>query len=202
VLHCRKCDAGWLEPQLRKSTDYYRSNGYRVHIPYDIEGEIRLIRDRLVPFRRETLRDRSITDIGAGNGTFLDVAKALGAETFFTELNQVQVDSLGRRHRWATHVTDFVTLFDVIEHVEFPAGLLRTAMAFMHHESKLVISTPRTTGDIMDPEHFYRTQHTWYFSDKSLDVLCTRVGLFRTRQWIAGGGDNQQLYQAYILKPQ
>jgi hypothetical protein len=72
----------------------------------------------------------------------------------------------------------------------------------MHHGSKLVISTPRTTGDIMDPEHFYRTQHTWYFSDKSLDVLCTRVGLFRTRQWIAGGGDNQQLYQAYILKPQ
>lgn len=198
ILHCNHCDTAWLEPRLRKQPDYYNSNAYRQHIPYDPDDEIRLIRDRLIPFKRERLRYATILDIGAGNGMFLDVAKALGATTFFSEVNQIQREHLAERHAASCIKTTYVTLFDVVEHVDDPYALLEKCKSFMHEGSRLFISTPRTTG-IDNPEHFYRTQHTWYFNDKSLDVLCTRAGLFRCRQWIAGEGDNQQLYQSYIL---
>jgi 2-polyprenyl-3-methyl-5-hydroxy-6-metoxy-1,4-benzoquinol methylase len=94
-----------------------------------------------------------------------------------------------------------VTCFDVIEHVDDPELLLKNCRYFMDRMSTLTISTPRTTEPVLNPRYYYRTQHRWYFNDKSLDYLATKVGLFRTRQWITGEGDNQQLYQRYIRTP-
>jgi len=203
VYHCEECDTGWLEHRLRKSHNYYKNNTYRDQIPYDNKDELRLLRDRLTPFVGEQFHGKTVTDIGAGNGMFLNVAQALGAETFYLEPNEIQDNLLVGRHipvLKCTHLkTHFVTLFDVIEHVDDPFALLDTCKLYMDHDSRLVISTPRTTDPIENPSWFYRTQHTWYFSDKSLDILCTKAGLFRCRQWITGRGDNQQLYQTYIL---
>lgn len=203
IEHCNHCDLGWLEPRLRKPHNFYETNTYRKLIPYDTTDEVRLIRDRLIPFQRERFRGKTVTDIGAGNGLFLDVAKAMGARaTYYTEPNTAQAAALEKRHDPSRGIkTAYVTLFDVIEHVGLPLALLAACKTHMTPWSKLVISTPRTATPIENPGWFYRTQHTWYFSDKSLERLCTKAGLFRTRQWVTGKGDREQLYQTYILSP-
>ena len=202
VYHCQKCDVGWLEARLRKDVSYYETNEYRVDIPYRTDRDILLIRDRLIPFEREDLRDKVLIDIGAGNGLFAGIAQAFGATTYFIEPNEVQAELLHVQHYEASEYTlaDYVTLFDVIEHVDDPLELLEMCRGHMLTTSQLIISTPRTTHPILNPGWFYRTQHTWYFNDKSLEVLCNKAGLFRVRQWVTGTGDKQQLYQKYILR--
>jgi 2-polyprenyl-3-methyl-5-hydroxy-6-metoxy-1,4-benzoquinol methylase len=179
----------------------YTSGLYRRNLPYDGGTLPGLVRDRLKFFMDRSIDGKTVLDMGAGNGLFLDVMKNLGAITYFTEVNEQQADLLALRHgnpRGVKHA-DYITIFDVIEHVKNPRFILEFAKAWMHSKSKLLLSTPRTAEPIYAPSWFYRTHHRWYFNERSLRMLADRCDLRLHEEFVLGIHDNATLYQAYTL---
>jgi 2-polyprenyl-3-methyl-5-hydroxy-6-metoxy-1,4-benzoquinol methylase len=201
---CKNCTVQELEPDLRKTHNYYAKNEYRKHIPYDKNTGVRLIRERLSTLENTRLYKETILDIGAGNGLFLDIMKGFGAKTYFVEVNEQQEKELEKRHQRAREIktATIVTLFDVIEHVEDPALLLKGAIKWMNDQSILIVGTPLTDVATLNPESYYRTQHTWYFNKQSLHSLAKTVGLecidgrIKRRLW----DDSSHLYMTFVFE--
>jgi SAM-dependent methyltransferase len=79
----------------------------------------------------------------------------------------------------ASHTESFdrIIVTEVIEHVADPVALLKTAMRLMHHNGKMLVTTPnrsyflgdRCWGSDLPPVH------VWWFSEKSMRALAARL---------------------------
>ncbi|MGH9464059.1 MAG: class I SAM-dependent methyltransferase, partial [Thermoanaerobaculia bacterium] len=96
-------------------------------------------------------------DIGAGGGLFLDLMRRRGAEPYGIEPDPVRRLYARERHALELRaepvenavwqgtfhdVFDFVTLWDVLEHVNFPIATLDAALALVKPGGWLVLDTP------------------------------------------------------------
>lgn len=156
------------------------------------------------------IRGARILDIGCGGGKFLAMAKELGAEVTGLELEDSRafyaktVNGLDVRKRpiedkaWQSehHSYDIVTLWDVIEHVNYPYSTLKAASQMLKPGGFLVIDTPckdsfyhrfgqftyaLTRGayptflSIMYSSHLFG--HKQIFSTKEIHMLVSGTGL-------------------------
>jgi 2-polyprenyl-6-hydroxyphenyl methylase/3-demethylubiquinone-9 3-methyltransferase len=118
------------------------------------------------------LRDANCLDIGAGVGQFMTLLAAQGAAAsglepspirrefadrkFGLELFAEQVEIFGRRPQYAGHF-DFVTLWDVIEHVNFPVETVEAALRVLKPGGLLFVDTPsRDAASYRLSEWLYR----------------------------------------------
>ena len=102
------------------------------------------------------LDGKRILDIGCGGGLFLTKARDLGAEVKGIELNDARAAYCKSRHNldiakypienefWKKYygTFDFVTLWDVLEHVNFPLATLQAASKLLKENGVLVLDTP------------------------------------------------------------
>jgi 2-polyprenyl-3-methyl-5-hydroxy-6-metoxy-1,4-benzoquinol methylase len=156
------------------------------------------------------IRGARILDIGCGGGKFLAMARELGAEVTGLELEDSRafyaksVNGLDVRkcpiedEAWRSeqHSYDIVTLWDVIEHVNYPHSTLKVASQMLKPGGFLVIDTPckdsfyhrfgqftyaLTRGayptflSIMYSSHLFG--HKQIFSTKEMQELLSRTGL-------------------------
>ncbi len=107
--------------------------------------------------RHIDLRGRRVLDIGCGGGRFLSLVKSRGAEAvglefsdpricyarsvYGLDVHKYPVDHpfWQEQHR---HAFDVVTLWDVIEHVNFPDDMIRSASHLLAPGGLLFIDTP------------------------------------------------------------
>ena len=103
------------------------------------------------------LRSAKILDIGCGGGLFLSLLKQQGADVIGIELSDSRAQYAKTKHsieihkypiesdfwqsRYANHF-DVVTLWDVIEHVNYPEQTLRSAVNVLKRGGLLLIDTP------------------------------------------------------------
>jgi SAM-dependent methyltransferase len=135
----------------------------------------------------------SILDVGCGTGAFLDEARALGWQTQGIEVSvyaaqaaqqrglEVRCEPIDRASlRGAAY--DCVTLWDVLEHLCDPAGVLAAAAAAVRPGGVVAVST----GDITSLcarisgrrwHLFNLPEHLYFFSRRSLELLMQRSGL-------------------------
>lgn len=130
--------------------------------------------------------------VGAGQGVFVSVAieegwDALGIEpsTQGVEYSQnnlaegiimhsVLDDLVGK------YTFDVITMWDVIEHVDNPYDLIRTAKKLLNKNGALVIET----GNYMSVErvsmgdewYLWQKDHRWYYSQAFMAELCEKEG--------------------------
>jgi 2-polyprenyl-6-hydroxyphenyl methylase/3-demethylubiquinone-9 3-methyltransferase len=103
------------------------------------------------------LKNANVLDIGCGGGLFLSLLKGEGARTVGIELNDTRARYAATRHQLEIHkipiendfwqkeyenVFDAVTLWDVIEHVNYPYQTLDCATQVLKRGGLLFIDTP------------------------------------------------------------
>jgi len=103
------------------------------------------------------LADSTVLDIGCGGGLFLSLLKARGARVAGTELSDSRAQYAKKRHGLEIHKRpieddfwqkgfvnhfDAVTLWDVIEHVNYPFQTLKCAVSVLKSGGYLLIDTP------------------------------------------------------------
>jgi len=146
-------------------------------------------------------RPKTLLDIGCGVGGFLDYAAAQGLQTFGFDASAAQVARAAQRHvnvRMATdlvsYVTaighnepfDYVTMWDVLEHIREPAPLLDAVAARLAPGGLMYVSVPsgkptpiklaihRIAGT---PLNLFPWEHVFYYTQRSLPGLLNANGL-------------------------
>ncbi|MCI0554267.1 MAG: class I SAM-dependent methyltransferase [Anaerolineae bacterium] len=107
--------------------------------------------------KHPSLKNAKVLDIGCGGGLFLSLLKQRGAEVIGIELNDSRAQYAKTKHNldihkqpiesefwqksYANHF-DAVTLWDVIEHVNYPYQTLQSAVNVLKAGGLLLIDTP------------------------------------------------------------
>jgi 2-polyprenyl-6-hydroxyphenyl methylase/3-demethylubiquinone-9 3-methyltransferase len=104
-----------------------------------------------------SLKNANVLDIGCGGGLFLSLLKQEGAEVAGIELSDSRAQYAKTKHHLEIHKYpieseywqkgyvnhfDAVTLWDVIEHVNYPFQTLQSAMHVLKEDGLLLIDTP------------------------------------------------------------
>jgi 2-polyprenyl-3-methyl-5-hydroxy-6-metoxy-1,4-benzoquinol methylase len=152
---CRVCGFQFFAPPVPGDSDFYRElqEQYPDYYPKTCPAF-----DRAVDFaRRRELKQ--VMDIGCGAGFFLDQARAAGLKTAGLDLNAKAVaDCQARGHDVRLNTMEdfaasnpaerfeFVTSFEVVEHVVDPAGFVRAAAALLRPGGWLGLAVPNNQG--------------------------------------------------------
>jgi 2-polyprenyl-3-methyl-5-hydroxy-6-metoxy-1,4-benzoquinol methylase len=155
-----------------------------------------LLQELSSPMRRGPSR---LLDIGAGEGTLLDVARELGYETQGIELCEplaqkarargLHVECQRAEDLIARDDYDIVTMMDVIEHVPEPRGLLAAAHRALTVGGRLVVYTPnhrsavvllaralQAVGAPFAVREIFGGNHVCFFDDRSLLLALRGAG--------------------------
>ena len=206
IWRCGNCRAGYLpdEPSgespgaaLDYERDEYRDLYDGSHSPEDYyrlhDAEQA---ERLSVLGLEGLRGKTIADVGAGAGSFLDLVQGLAARTIAVEpyggYHQALADKGHLVYSYAEDARpeyrgalDRVVSFAVLEHVPRPLDLLKEIQALLKPDGALLISTPNYEDWLMEflpgvyDKFFFRTAHRWYFNGDALRTLGRLAGFNR-----------------------
>jgi 2-polyprenyl-3-methyl-5-hydroxy-6-metoxy-1,4-benzoquinol methylase len=151
----------------------------------------RAILSRLLAVTGLGARKRRLLDIGAGSGILVEAATELGIDAEGIEPSR-WLQSAATRQGCNVHLGtlphpaligkfDFVTMVDVIEHVDDPVGFVRAAAILLRGDGALLVVTP-DAGSIaarMMGWHWwhYRAAHVGYFNRRNLELCLTKAGL-------------------------
>ncbi len=203
LQQCPRCLLAWwdwpgFDPAAFYDQTYFQSadtpKGYDDYAALEA-GLQRTARARL----RRIARCRStgsspprLLDVGCGTGTFLDVARRAGWEVYGLEVSAYAAEQARRRGlnvtgasaddmRLEVSAYDCVTLWDTLEHVRDPVGVLRTAGRALRPGGVLALSTgditslcARLTGARW--HLFNLPEHLYFFSPAALARLLARAG--------------------------
>lgn len=183
TLHqCNKCGYGVFLPMTVGSDAFYTDitrNEYYLTDRWDFHVAIKILR---------SAKSRSVLDVGCGQGAFLDmVTKQLpGMFCHGNDANPAIREKLPQgvilhiNLQDAPSDLDAVTLFQVIEHVADPVGLLSESIAKVKPGGLVVVSVPDHSGAIRffaDSHTAIPPHHVSIWTPSSLNSLLNQLGL-------------------------
>lgn len=203
VWRCRACCSDFVWPQPDSSelkayydqTSYFQGDQFGSYSNYDLDTEA------VLPLYRELLQEisggtrRSILDIGCAYGTHLAIAAEQGWDAYGVELSNHARQVALQRHgdkiavfqsveEVPSHEFDFITLFDVIEHLTHPYeifdALFRRGLIGEHTVVALTTPNARSSHAVSDPAGWpyrYPPAHLIYYSSQSLKILWAQIGV-------------------------
>ena len=198
VARCGDCGVERLAEESTKDDDFYKGTEYRAALneATDAAGFFaehdRLQLQNLQQVWPETLRGKTIADIGCAAGSFLDHVKGLPARAIAIEPCIPYHRSLSDRgfEVYASPSdmndpasVDWAFSFSVIEHVGDPKSFLADIRTMVKPGGRILISTPNRADLLMSllpdtyPSFFYRAVHRWYFDADSLANCARQAGL-------------------------
>ena len=205
VLGCARCGAGKLRTENRDLAHYYESEAYRTEVDGNADAASYFKTHDVDQLRHlgitgtGDLRGKTIADIGAGAGSFLDAVSGFAAEAIAVEPSRVFREQLeSRNYRVFPYaenaldsfrgMVDLAVSFSVVEHVENPLTFLKSIHALLKTGSgRLIVSTPNAEDFLLDalPQtyrpFYYRRAHIWYFDARALQGLLERAGFRSVR---------------------
>lgn len=209
VMRCQVCRLVYVTPRLVPDAllavygeEYWRSDNPKMHGYADYQREaglyLKTYRRRLRLVRRFLPPQARVLDVGCAAGYFLRVVQALGCDVYGVEVSApiaaAAIDALGRER---VHVGtlqaavaamplepssfDLITLWDVIEHVPDPQGLLRQARALLRPGGRLLLETQnvqslwaRLLGRRW--HHYKHAEHLYHFDRGTIAALLQAEG--------------------------
>jgi 2-polyprenyl-3-methyl-5-hydroxy-6-metoxy-1,4-benzoquinol methylase len=199
IIECTQCGVHRLAEKDCIPPDYYESGEYREHLQqslssdkavYEQDDMQRFTLDVLWP---NSLREKSILDVGCGVGSLLDMTRNISGSQIGVEPCGPYLESLtGRDYtvfpslKNAANTNkssiDWAFSVQVIEHVENPREFLEEIFCLLKPGGRALISTPNRDDVLMSllndefAPFFYRSAHRWYFDHKSLTICAERAG--------------------------
>ena len=197
VWRCGQCGFEYSDLGLAGNASFYQElqaqlPNYYPPNAFEYERAIRFARERGL---------REVLDVGCGSGNFLNLAKAQGLDTYGVELNPTAAE-LARRAGHKVHEQllsellrqtsppkyDFVTAWQVLEHVSDPVGFLSECSRVMKPKGYLGVAVPLEGGIHQlcpyDP-HLWPPHHVTRWRLADLKAAGARAGL----RLVSGGGD-------------
>lgn len=197
IKECLDCLFAWQYPVIhttQESIAYFES----AYAAAEVADKTYFDRDRKRAIAEAELSflsslpgaGRTLLDIGAGSGTFAEVAAENGymATAVDPAMGRVSTEPgigftpiRGTLDDVATDALfDQVTLWDVVEHAVDPLALLRTARRHLAKDGWLLLETGNhaATHRIWGgPQHWiYKQDHRWYFTPQSMEALLQEAG--------------------------
>ena len=195
VIECEACNFAWQWPVARTKQDsiiYFQTEySQKMQNTYFDPVLRRKIAGLELDFVRKLIKTPGrLLDVGAGDGAFLQAAvdegwEAVGLEPAAERDREDErgfriiagtVDDLDSAERF-----DVITLWDVIEHVDDPRGLIEKCVSLLNIGGYLVLET----GNYQSAERIvsesdwwaYQADHRWFFAPKILHSLMEAAGL-------------------------
>ncbi|TMA27590.1 MAG: class I SAM-dependent methyltransferase [Deltaproteobacteria bacterium] len=181
ILACRSCGLGHTSPVPEDLGRYYGRRYY---------GGRHGLTQALCLWRRARLLDRfggkgRVLDVGCGDGSFLDAARARGWEVAGTERNPAPPRSkelqVFRSIAEASGPFSSATLWHSLEHLPDPRGALEQLRALLEPRSTVLVAVPdaqgaqaRLFGRLW--RHLDVPRHLFHFGRESLARLLERAG--------------------------
>lgn len=199
IRSCAGCGVRRLAERDCIDSTAYETEQYRDHLGQGVEMETyHSLHDPLQLFslrvlRPEGLRAKWVADVGAAGGSFLDAVSGYVDRAIAIEPCEAYHDILRAKQYDVFHYAkdavasyngalDYVTSFQVIEHVADPRRFLEELAPLLKDDGLLVISTPNLndvlmrTADSAYAPFFYRVAHRWYFDEESLGRCAELAG--------------------------
>jgi 2-polyprenyl-3-methyl-5-hydroxy-6-metoxy-1,4-benzoquinol methylase len=183
LLECRNCVVAWQWPLSRTNQDsinhyddcYTKADS--AECSYFHANKRKVVAELQVGFLRQLLgacRGRLI-DVGAGDGAFVQQALRAGFDAYGIEPSRAGAEAAvarcgeqrvicGTLADSAMNATyDVVTLWDVIEHVDDPLGLILSAAAHLKSGGWLVVET----GNYQSAERLIAGNRWWAYHPRT-----------------------------------
>jgi len=191
LVGCDACDHGWLAGSPKTTYDESYFAGEQAGVGYGdlmkqkgwrLEKSARLVRQMIaVTDLKGLARPKSVLDVGSGYGFFRKALADAGIAHDGLEVSTHAADAARREFGFDTKNVmlgavedrfDVVTLWDVLEHVESPADLLRDAARVLRPGGAVLLRTPnlRALELRVFGAHYHslKREHLHVFSPRSL----------------------------------
>lgn len=199
VLNCPSCDLDFLETwdDVEHVRSLYMGDNYifthnaetqsNIQLKYD-EYQIRY--QRIKPFLS---KNKTVLEIGCGDGKFLNMIKNEVALVEGVELSPPQVEKL-RLEGFTCYDKmihemdppkkyDIVCMYALLEHVPFVRDFLQTLKKYLKPNGDIFIEVPNRNNALVSgveiqsfKNFYYRPIHLYYFNPNSLGKLLAQEG--------------------------
>jgi SAM-dependent methyltransferase len=187
---CSGCELGVTRNTPKDLSPYYRDYyGGRHGFTAKFRAGQRL---SLVRKKIGEQGERSLLDVGCGEGTFLLAARKQGWTVAGTEMNPAPAQALGLEVFEDLEALngkrefDCVTLWHSLEHMRDPMAVIRSVFPLLKSDGWLFVAVPDAEGwqarfSGQDWLHLDVPRHLYHFSRKSLGMLHKKCG-FQVRE--------------------
>jgi 2-polyprenyl-3-methyl-5-hydroxy-6-metoxy-1,4-benzoquinol methylase len=164
LYKCKTCELEFLEDYKKDRSELYQK-GYWVD---EKNPEILKCKEKNYEEIIKEIPKGKILDYGGGYGSFVNYLKNKGFEI---DLYEPYLSTSKKKNK----KYDFITLFDVIEHLANPIEIINELKEKLNENGKIIIITPNT-GEISNKilgrkwPH-YKYEHVLLYHKKSLEKL-------------------------------
>lgn len=197
MYECEKCELIYNEKFPLKDGLIYKEDSYleKAQSSYLINRDYRI--ERFGNERKKILEslglkiDQLVLDVGCGTGWFIESMLMGGYRIIGQDLSpslakwtsnylNVTVYSLPLEEIELEEKVDFITMFDLIEHVEDPLGLIRNAKKKLKEDGIILCFTPNSDSLGIDwmqeaSSQITPAEHLTLFNRNSISVLAEKV---------------------------
>jgi len=157
LLECSKCNVQFWSPYKNPGKEWYESidsyNAKKGNKPRDLHG----YHKKFLKYNKERISGAKILDLGCGTAEFMAELKKRGAEVWGTDLDQKAIDIAKQSFTLSNIYNlpieeflekkdlpkfDYITIFEVIEHIDNPLQILQMTTKFLKPEGKIILSIP------------------------------------------------------------
>ena len=197
VYQCRACDVFFLNPpppaELGReyfATAYAKNTEGNVYYDDGFKQRISMLRLDLIAGRGAA--SGRLLDVGCGKGQFVQAARTRGFDAWGVELDAGACAYARNHFTLATVLNgsldhpdlprefDVVTLWDVIEHVPDPVGILKQSLGRLRPGGLIVVRTGNIRSWSFDRGRerwwAFGADHRFYFSPESLSAALRLAG--------------------------
>lgn len=215
VVQCRRCGLMYTSPRLKAEdlallygADSYAENTASGAFCLDPRLNERRFDNCLMYLRRMKRRDGILLDVGCGTGAFLTtVANNLNwtvhglemSDYAYAEAHRLFGDKIKHctlgEARFAPRDFDAITMWNVLEHVQDPLGVLVEAKRVLKDDGVIVVAVPnlhlhklRFSIDRIlfhKRPNWHMAEHLYHFTPRTFRQLATKAGLVVKKQTLS-----------------
>lgn len=200
IYQCQNCKVIWHEDFLEDIDEYYESETYRNSMDGSSSAKVfyehydERVLEKFQITGTDGYRGKIVADIGCAAGGFLDFISGVADTVIGIEPSEQFRIALTKKgypnfayttqalERYENKI-DFITSFDVIEHVKNPQDFLDEVFSLLNSDGKAIIGTPTDApimrellGESYEKQILFNTQHLWIFNENNLKLLAKKSG--------------------------
>jgi len=191
LVKCKECSFVFMKriPTRTDLIDFYQNDYSRT----EFFSSITITRyNELLDNFEKYRKTNKILDVGAGNGFFLEIAKARGWDVYGTELTEQAVGVCSSKGismkqgcldeiNFEEESFDVITSFEVIEHITNPKTIVAEMYRILRKGGKCYITTPNFNSLLRyrlkeNYDVIEYPNHLGYFTKKTLNKLFSEEG--------------------------